>query len=143
MVKGLSIPEGQDLPQQRRGPEHAGEVFAEHYALALKSMHPEDALDHARDAAELYLDGIGATRDGDVTEYQGMGVRVLNVGEIAVQVVEALRGNGPAPRFESIKRPVAPRETAEEQQRAMDLAAQLPVPKRLRFDGAGGEAVGL
>ena len=122
----------------KKGPEYAGEVFAEHYALALKSMHPEDALDHARDAAERYLDGIGATRDGDVTEYQGMGVRVLNVGEIAEEVARLLRrGRLAPPRLD------APRETAEEQQRAMDLAAQLPVPKRLRFDGAGGEAVGL
>lgn len=137
MVKTGSIPEAQELPEEKKGPEHAGEVFTEHYALSLKSMHPEDALDHARDAAERYLEGIGATRDGDVTEYQGMGVRVLNVGEIAAEVAGLLqRGRSVPPRR------IEPRETAEEQQRAMDLAAQLPVPKRLRRGGAGGEAVG-
>ena len=90
MVKGLSIPEGQDLPEQKRGPEHAGEVFAEHYALALKSMHPEDALDHARDAAEKYLKGIGATRAWDGVTYTAK-VEVTNVEQIAMAVCNEVK----------------------------------------------------
>ena len=92
MVKGRSIPEGQELPEEKNGPEHAGEVFAEVYATAVKNMHPEDAVSVAEDAALNFLDSIGAARPS--TEYvdEGMRVKVVNSRELAGEIVKVLYG---------------------------------------------------
>ena len=73
------------------GAEHAGRVFKEAYEAAVEHVHPEDAVDFARDTVLAYLEGIGETRpfvSGSVSE--GTAVRVVNAEEVAEAVARRM-----------------------------------------------------
>ncbi|QIN79598.1 hypothetical protein GBA65_14915 [Rubrobacter marinus] len=95
MVKGRSIPEGQELPEEK-GPEQAGEVFAEVYATAVKNMHPEDAVSVAEGAASSFLESIGATRPAPEYVEPVRPVKIVNSRELAGEIVKILYGSNPS-----------------------------------------------